>query len=166
MSDAEANFDDWYSREYSRVLAAVAFACDGMSPGVEDATNEAFLRALERWHRVGQMNNPTAWVTKVAINQSRRWFRRTAIERAGAKRTTLLSYVDATDNVTHADLLDALSQLTHRQRRVIVLRYVSDMTQQDVATELQVAPGTIASTLHQARSRLKEDLLRRPGESD
>ena len=54
------NFDDWYHREYPRVLAAVSVVCRVEPRAIEDATTDAFITALERWGRVAEMDSPTA----------------------------------------------------------------------------------------------------------
>jgi len=159
MNGYERTFDHWYSREHPKVLAAVAFAFNGMSPRIEDATNDAFLKALERWPQVNEMVNPAGWVTKVAINQARRSFRRRSRERSLTDQETLLHYMDP--DQCDDDLLEALQQLSPRQRRAISLRYVSGMTQREISGELHVSQGTVAATLHQARSRLHELLTRK-----
>ncbi len=70
------DYDDWYRTEYPRVLAAVTVVCGSRSARVEDATTDAFVKALERWEHVSHMDSPTGWVTRVAINKARRSFRR------------------------------------------------------------------------------------------
>ena len=56
------------------------------------------------------------------------------------------------------DLWTALDALSFRQRKAIVLRYVEDLSQAEVAYELGIAPGTAAATLSQARGVLKAEL--------
>ena len=57
--------------------------------------------------------------------------------------------------VTEADpdhaLWDAVRKLTVKQRTTLVMRYLDDMTQAQIADHLQVAPGTVSATLTQAR---------------
>ena len=54
----------------------------------------------------------------------------------------------------------ALSTLTHRQRAVLVLRYLEDMSERDVAEALGVTVGTVRSTAHRALAQLR---TRTPG---
>ena len=57
------------------------------------------------------------------------------------------------------DLLVELAKLTERQRQVIVSRYVLGLSQAETAELLQIAPGTVAATAHQAAGLLRERLL-------
>jgi RNA polymerase sigma-70 factor (ECF subfamily) len=54
------------------------------------------------------------------------------------------------------DVWDAVRSLPLRQRTAIALRYVSDLTQEEIAAVMDVAPGTVSATLVAARRRLGE----------
>lgn len=56
------------------MLGAVIVVCAGDLSRAEDATNDAFVKAFERWDRVAPMSSQRAWVTKVAINNAKRSF--------------------------------------------------------------------------------------------
>ncbi len=51
-----------------------------------------------------------------------------------------------------------MAALPDRQRQVIALRYVDDLTVADIATALDIAAGTVKSTLHDARRALAASL--------
>jgi len=147
------DFDIWYSANYRRVLGAVLIVCAGDLPRAEDATNDAFIDALEQWSNIGVMDSPRAWVTKVAINKAKRsWLRRKRYVGPVNLDYVTTSVIDGDSNV---DLWDAVNRLSVKQRSAIVLRYVDDLTQSDIASELGVAPGTVSATLTQARAKLR-----------
>src|SRR5690242_13131979 len=79
------DFDAWYLREAPRLLALVTLAV-GDRWLAEEATAEAFARALERWPQVRVMAAPSAWVYTVALNQVRTTVRRGGLERRFALR--------------------------------------------------------------------------------
>jgi DNA-directed RNA polymerase specialized sigma24 family protein len=59
----------------------------------------------------------------------------------------------------HADELRArITLLPERQRLVLFLRYHADLDYASIATALQVAPGTVAATLHAAHAALRRTL--------
>ena len=145
-------FDEWYAREHPRMLAAVAVAAGDVSLA-EEATAEAFARALERWERVSQMDSPAGWVFTVARNLlRRRWTRRRIrarlLEGHGPDRTERFEPLQA-------EIWETVAQLPPRQREAVALRYIADLTEAQVAEAMGVAPGTVASTLHDARARLR-----------
>jgi RNA polymerase sigma-70 factor (ECF subfamily) len=156
---AEATVDDregfaaWYAREYPRVAASVALAT--RSPDLaEDATAEAFARALANWPKVREMNVPAAWVYRVAVNQVRSVLRRTLLERRWAERHR--SEPDVEVALPDPALWRAVRTLPDRQRTVIALRYVLDLPEAEIASALGISRGTVAATLSAARRRLAQ----------
>lgn len=157
-----ATFDDWYRQSYGSVLSAVSAYCLGDHSTAEDVTNEAFVTALEDWSRVAEMAAPTAWVAKVAINSASRTFRRRKrrIELVNSQRLELF----ATDSQRDFDLWESLEKLSPRQRKALVLRYIEDLSQADVAQRMGVALGTATATLTHARGNLRS--IVEQGEND
>ena len=156
MSNERRDFDDWFAQHYRRVLGSVLIVCAGDMPRAEDATNDAFIDALEKWDRVADMDSPQSWVTKVAINKAKRsWLRRKRyVDPINVETLKLPMF----DNASNVELWNAVGELSVKQRTAIVMRYVDDMTQGDIASELGVAPGTVSATLTQARAKLRVEL--------
>jgi len=152
----DLDFDDWFLANYRRVLSSVLIVCAGDMPRAEDATNDACIDALEQWNRVGAMDSPNAWVTKVAINKAKRsWLRRKRyVDPVNVDTLDLAVF----DDVSNVELWNAVGQLSVKQRTAIVLRYVDDLTQGAIASELDIAPGTVSATLTQARAKLRVEL--------
>lgn len=153
MAD-RGNFNAWYRTNYPRVLAVVLVVCRDL-PRAEDASNDAFVKAYERWEKIAIMDSPTAWVTKVAVNNAKRSLRRRArhMELLNSQR-----FEAQVDDYWLPELREMLSVLTVRQRAAIVLRYVEQLSQAEVAEKLGVARGTASATLTQARSLLRTEL--------
>lgn len=145
-------FEDWYRGSYSRVFAAVHVMC-GDSATAEDATHTAFVRALEKWPSIREMDSPTGWAVQVAVNASKRSFLRRAKGRRLERRVH--STTSVTDNYVDHELWDQVRALPEKQKLAIVFRYVEDLSQREIATILQVAPGTAGATLNHARSSLR-----------
>jgi RNA polymerase sigma factor (sigma-70 family) len=59
---------------------------------------------------------------------------------------------------TRLALAHALRALPARQRNVVVLRYLADMSESETADLLGIAPGTVKAHLHRALKRLREQL--------
>ena len=45
--------------------------------------------------------------------------------------------------------------MPERMRTVVCLHYLSDLRVDDIAAALEIAPGTVKSTLHDGRQRLR-----------
>jgi len=149
----DQSFEDWYEAERPR-LYAMALALVGDVHVAHDIADEALARAFERWDRVGAMASPGGWTYRTALNlvhrRSRRW---RLDQRVGA---LLRSRADGVEPVPDwsVDTLRALQDLPTRMREVCALHYVADRPVEEVAELLGIAPGTVLSTLHDARRRL------------
>jgi len=148
-------FDEWYRREHPR-LAASLYVVSGDLDAATDATDEAFARALHRWSSVSKMASPTGWTYRVALNVLRRRKRRARFERQVVREVGSTADPVLPDH----ELWEAVGRLPRRQRTAIVLRYVADLPEADIATAMGIARGTVAATLSAARRRLEADLRR------
>ena len=150
------DFEAWYRQEYPRVLAACTALAGGRAEVGRDAADEAFTRAIERWRTVRGMQAPGGWVQVVALNQLRRSFRRQRTERQAVGRVG--PAVAVTPDGPDPSVWAAVSRLPARQRACVVLRYVHDLAEADIAASLGVTRGTVSATLHHALERLRAEL--------
>jgi RNA polymerase sigma-70 factor (ECF subfamily) len=141
------------------VLAALTVA-SGRADVAAEATDEAFVRAYERWDRVRRMETPGGWLYRVALNDLRRRVRRQAIERDLLRRRRPETVADAPTSLA-PHVWDAVRTLPARQRTAVALRYVLDLPEGDVARLMGVTRGAASATLTAARRRL-ETLLADP----
>jgi RNA polymerase sigma-70 factor (ECF subfamily) len=58
-------------------------------------------------------------------------------------------------------LWESMQNLSPRQRAAIVQRYYLDMSEKEIAAELEAAPGTVKWLLHAARKNLRDLLSER-----
>ncbi len=151
--EGNRGFEAWYRGEHARVLGAL-FVLSGEPDVARDATDEAFARALAQWPRVSAMESPGGWVYRVALNALRRTMRRRALE----QRLLHKQYSpDAQPQREHLpEVWQAVAALPDRQRTAIVLRFVADLPEADIAAAMGVHRGTVSSTLALARRRLGE----------
>ena len=68
-------FVELYEREHERVFQVTFALCQDRDVA-EDATQEAFARALERWARLRDRPWVGGWVMSTALNVARRMLRR------------------------------------------------------------------------------------------
>jgi RNA polymerase sigma factor (sigma-70 family) len=150
------DFDDWYEEQHPLVLAALTVA-SGRPDVAAEATDEAFVRAYERWERVRRMESPGGWLYRVALNDLRRRCRRQVIERDLLRRHVEPAPVVAPPALT-AHVWEAVRTLPTRQRTAVALRYVLDLPEGEVARVMGVTRGSASASLTSARRRL-ESLL-------
>ena len=140
-------------------LVRLAYAICGDRGRAEDAVQEALARVYQRWSR---LTDPLAYARRTAINATRDdWRRAVRADRAHQQAARLPSR-DADDPqerfVATSALMDALDELTHGQRAVIVLRYGSQLSEAETAATLSISTGTVKSQTARALARMREVL--------
>lgn len=157
MRDADA-FAAFYARDYASVAAAVRVTLGDVQLARE-ATDEAFVRAAERWATVRDADRPAAWTFRVAVNWAHSW--RRTWSRRPTRPTDELDRAH-TDALPDLDLADQLAVLPLEQRQMLVLRLAFDLSVQETARVLGVAEGTVKSGVHRAKRRLQgeQEVLR------
>lgn len=140
-------FDDEFS-DLAALAYRVAYRILGDRPTAEDVAQESLARAYLQWARISDYRQ--AWVARVAgnlaIDQIRRNKRSTPEERPLDAEVLMIERLD---------LQRALLRLTKRQRDAVVLRYIADLSEADVAALLGCSPGTVKSHLNRGTSRLR-----------
>lgn len=147
-------FAEFYADRKDAVLRAVVVATGNRSTA-EDAVAEAFTRACARWEAVRQHPNPTAWVVRTALNAQRSWWRRLVREVPG--RLPEQAAGPAPDELS-AELRRLVEQLPRRQREVVALRLLADLSAEETAGLLRIAPATVHVHLHRALATLRDRL--------
>lgn len=135
----------------------VAFKILGDRGDAEDVAQEALARAVLRWTDLA--GHPEGWVCRVATNLAIDRFRR---RRRPVASPGALVVVDPHLG-ERMDLCRALVALSRRQREVVVLRYLVDWSEAEVARELGCSVGAVKSHGARGLASLRR-LLSTPGE--
>ena len=134
----------------------------------QDVVQETFIRIYQRIRQFDATRPFEPYlmrsVTNAALNATRRDGQSLSLESDPAGFENLLAHAATVETqVELAQVQDeietALSQLSPRQRVVIVQRYYLEMSEKEMAESLDAAPGTIKWLLNAARARLRR-LLR------
>jgi RNA polymerase sigma factor (sigma-70 family) len=146
----EEAFEDLYVRAYG-----VSYQLLGRRSESEDVAQETLARAFVHWRKI--RGYAEAWVVKVAGNL--------AID--SWRRTNRVDATDATNRVDtsspgpsgqRVDLHRALGLLSRRQREVIVLRFLADLPEADVARALGCSVGSVKQHASRGLATLRTTL--------
>jgi RNA polymerase sigma-70 factor (ECF subfamily) len=151
----EVELGEFLRERYPRLVGAVALVT-GDAASAEDAVQEAVVRAWERTERGEQIAALDRWVAAVALNLSRSRLRRLRVERLA--RAKLVAAPPVQPSGDRVDIARALAELPRRQREVAVLRYVLDLSTQEIAKQMRTSDGTVKSQLFKARAHLADAL--------
>ncbi|HVU72932.1 MAG TPA: sigma-70 family RNA polymerase sigma factor [Mycobacteriales bacterium] len=150
-------------RSYPALVGALT-ALTGSRAEAEDATQEAFARAVTAW-RSGVPDNPDAWLRTAAVNRARSRFRR---RRRGQELSRLIPDPGPVPAPTpdRVDLLTALRHLPSAQREALVLHHLLDMPVEEISRDLRTPVGTVKARLSRGRAALAALLGEEPSTVD
>ena len=131
-------------------MCRMAFLLVDTREQAEEVVQEAFAKALPRW---AKLENPDAYVRSCVLNGCRRALRRRALMRRKPPHREDTDTPAVTDHV-----IDSVRRLPAVQRDVVVLRFYLQSTDAEIAATLDIPIGTVKSTLHRAKARLREEL--------
>lgn len=145
--------------ERTAALFRTAYALTGGQHDAEDLLQNALARTALRWHRIH--SDPEHYVRRVMYREfvsAWRWRRRRP-EVSSAEIPDAATPTDiGEDAVARLFVERLLRDLPPRQRAVVVLRYLEDMSEAEVAALLDCAPGTVASQASRALAKLRASL--------
>jgi RNA polymerase sigma-70 factor (ECF subfamily) len=128
----------------------------------EEATQEAFAIAAERWARDGVPDNPGAWLVTTARNRAIDRIRR---ERTLAEKTRLLepaeeTELDMDESPIPDERLELIFTCCHpalaREAQVaLTLRALGGLTTEEIARAFIVSPETMKRRLSRAKVKIK-----------
>ncbi len=132
----------------------------------EDAVQEAYVTALERWPRDGVPNNPLAWIVTTARNRALDVLRR---QTRGEEKMALLARLESAqphgepdfdDRCVPDDQLGLIFACTHpalglEARVALTLRAVAALTTEEIAHAFLVPVPTMAQRLVRAKQKIR-----------
>jgi RNA polymerase sigma-70 factor (ECF subfamily) len=153
--------DRVFRDEWGRVLASLA-GYFGDFELAEDAAQEAFAIAAERWAHDGPPDNPGAWLVMTARNRAIDRIRR---ERTLARKTCQLELPEPLDLTVDEPMipderLELIFMCCHpalgtEARVALTLRALGGLTTPEIARAFMVAEETMKRRLSRARTKIK-----------
>ena len=120
----------------------------------EDLVQTALAKTYGAWPGVRDVATAPAYARRTMVNTAASWFRRRSWRREHPT-ADVPDHAVETSAEDRPALLDALRQLSPRQRAVIVLRYYDDLSIADTAEALGCSAGTVKSQTSDALARLR-----------
>lgn len=161
-ADEERQFREFVAAR-SRSLLHTAYLLTGDWEQGRDLLQTALASTARRWSKLRDREQPEIYVRRALyhaqVDRFRllSWGRETVTDmlpdRPSGQGADLADAV-----VQRQDIMAALRRLPKRQRAVIVLRYFEDRPDNEIATILGVAQGTVRSQTHKALASLRSTL--------
>lgn len=132
---------------FGRVLA-------GSTEGGADLVQGALERTLRSWSRLQAKHDPEGYIRRIMVNRS------LSLRRRSWREQVVESVPDRPDGIPDSDrqVWVLLGELPARQRAVIALRFLDDLSVAEVASILGISEGTVKSQTAKAKAHLRAAL--------
>lgn len=158
-ADARAGFD----RLLGELRPKLHRYCARMTGSVidgEDAVQEALVKAIEAFPSFASIDNPEAWLFRIAHNATLDLLRRRARQQARQDEKELEMIVDPVstveDRLNAAVSLRTFMRLPAAQRSSVILMDVLGYSLDEIADVTETSLPSVKAALHRGRTRLKE----------
>ena len=152
-----------YAAHY-RQLVRLSVLLVGDQGTAEEVVQDAFVALHGTWRRLRDPHRALAYLRQSVVNRSRSVLRHRAVE--VRHLTTAVREAEAAPSLPGADdavvrraaratVLDALQQLSTRQREVLVLRYYLDLDEAGIADALGISRGAVKSHASRGAAALR-----------
>lgn len=153
-AQAEREFTDFVV-ERTHALFRVAYALTGQQHAAEDLLQGALAKAAQRWPKIS--SNAEGYIRRIIYHDHVSIWRRMSRRRESPVAIPPEHAVEdaSSETVLRLTLREAVLSLPPRQRAVVVLRYLEDLSEREVAEMLGCSQGTVASQASRALARLR-----------
>jgi len=147
-------------REHYVLVYRTAYGVTGRVEDAEDVVQTVFLRLLQREKPRELLKNPKGYLYRAAVNlsltivQTRQ--RRARTETSEELAVAVPSRASSRAEELHRKLYEAIAQLNPKAASILILRYLHNYSDADIAALLGTSRGVIAVTLYRSRARLKK----------
>ena len=138
-----------------------------------DITQEAFIQAYRAIDSYEDRARFSTWMYRIAMNLITSHYRHERAQKRGGSQTETSLNIEGmpepgADQRTPDDVVAAgdigvlvraaIDELDDEYRDVVVMRDLQDLSYEEIAETLKIAPGTVRSRLHRGREKLREKL--------
>jgi RNA polymerase sigma-70 factor (ECF subfamily) len=153
--DASA-FDALYFRYRDRVLR-LAFRFTANEADAHDVAQETFTYLFRKFPGFQLTAAMTTFLFPVVRNLSLETLRKSRRTESVDAAEEMPGFAPTNLDATRADLAAAMANLSTAQRETVLLRFVDDLSLDEIAAATNVPVGTVKSRLHHALAHLQDD---------
>ena len=149
---------DGFVRGHAPRLIRSAWLLVGDWPAAEDLVQIALERTWPKWTKLADDGQRLAYVHRVITTSYLRARRRKWLGEIPTDDIPARLVSDESDAAeVHAELIGAIRKLPPRQRAVVALRYLADLTEAQTAAAMRCSLGTVKRYTSRALETLRAD---------
>lgn len=150
-------------RRYSRPLISFLIKLSKSEPQAEEWVQETFLRVWLNRSQLPQIENPRAWIYRIAANLAYTWLKRSAVEDTALRahqrlHTEAINPVEESLSFRQLKNLiqEAIYQLPPKRRQIFELHRNQGLKASEIAEELGISVSTVKNSLLSATKSIRE----------
>lgn len=150
--------------EYSTTIYRVAYSVTRNTGDAEDVVQETFLRVLRHQDKLAEVRDPRVWLVRIAWNlvldrKRRSKTRPESQDIDSVARVLPAEGISADESLIaaqgHAHILELIDRLPAKERQVLLLSAVDELSTAEIAMVLKTTESTIRSRIFRARRGLQ-----------
>ncbi len=172
------NKEEWafesFVENYQKEIYNIALRMSGNEEDAMDITQEVFLKIFRKIDTFLGNSKLSTWIYRITINYSKDYISTrsrhshismdksletedgTITQEYESKEKNPMEIIE--QNHDQQLLVGAINKLEKDQREIIILRYINELSYQEISDILEIPEGTIKSRLNRARNKLAEIL--------
>lgn len=146
---------------YASYALRTAYGITKNNNHAADIVQETFIKVYRNIHQFEQAKSFKPWFYQILLNESRRYMKKQNKQAIAVESEQLMDYINVNEpqnKQEHDELPYALEQMSDMHRTVLVLKYLNDFTEKEIAIILDLNVNTVKSRLYKARQGLKSIL--------
>jgi len=149
-------------RYQNRIYRLVCYTL-GSKDGAEDIAQEAFLRAYQSIRGFRFKSSFFTWLYRIAVNLCLREMRRKKSLSLETGSPAPSSDDDPLDKIEKEEIVKhlhrSLDRLKEREKMVLVLREMEELSYEEISRIMDYPLGTVKSAISRAREKLRDHLM-------
>jgi RNA polymerase sigma-70 factor (sigma-E family) len=152
-----SEFDAYVAGQWDG-LCRFAYLVTGNLADAEDAVQDALVKVWPRWAKICDKGDPGAYLRRCIVNARVSAWRKNRRQVLYADMATFLGTDGSHDEavVDAVALAQLLQSLNARQRAVIILRFLEDLSYADIAQICQCTQAAARSLVRHALAQLRD----------
>ncbi|PEF40790.1 sigma-70 family RNA polymerase sigma factor [Bacillus wiedmannii] len=162
LSGNKEAYSKLYDKTIQEVYKTAHFLVEDKTD-VDDVVQEIYIQLYESLRKYDSKKPFRPWLIGLAIKQihsyrRKRWMRLRIIKKAEEQRKPeqIDFSNDVVSKISNKKLIELIHKLPYKLKQVIILRYLHDYSQEEVAQILYIPIGTVKSRIHAALKKLRQ----------
>ncbi|MGZ7149763.1 sigma-70 family RNA polymerase sigma factor [Bacillus sp. BC08] len=162
LSGNKEAYSELYDKTIQEVYKTAHFLIEDKTD-VDDVVQEIYIQLYESLRKYDSKKPFRPWLIGLVIKQihsyrRKRWMRLRIIKKAEEQRKPVQVDFsnDVVSKISNKKLIELIHKLPYKLKQVIILRYLHDYSQEEVAQILHIPIGTVKSRINAALKKLRQ----------